>query len=393
MKTFARNPKKHPVQNRGFANYLAEKTDQHLPVPVHHPPAQAKWQQIANNSPRVAQMKAYQQMSNKAPVIQRYEDHDNGYLVSNGQNAVLKEDGSKELYLTERALQEATISLTGKGINNVRFEPGDPLDYGNRQYRKAIPIFSNPATKNESQPVRKQKLKDTPQDEIMAKLYAEFKKQQENIKFVAELLPEIYNSVELDGDRDEILSKIKTKQFMDVVGRDLGQRLLLYCHNEDGPDYTKESVLAAIHKKAAGLQMEIEAYKNQAPYLPTSCGFLKNFLVSGSTGKQVGKTGNLPEIGNYFGIDDFNDPKGDEAPWDNHYATIIYKDGDDTVTLEDAAGQGLFVEKTHWSFKMYGTEQEKTFDSKTRKEYNRRKAQQELLIKHDYTENQRLGSF
>jgi len=421
MRSFTNKTKKQTPERRGFGNYLAE-TYQHGQQPgstvygSRQPVAQAKWQQIADNSPRVAQLKAYQEMSNQGPVIQRYHtDEDTGYLVSGNDRAVLKEDGSKELYLAEEGIAESNTALEARGVKNFELAKQGGMEYKDQNYEKVVPIFKNPEEENKSQTIRKDKIDETEsrmdyrsiynikclltkytgysfQDDIdrhegamdeKAPWVTQFKKwgaQQEVLKKAIVMLQDIMEDITNEENKDTILSKIM-EQLVIVgnAGRDLKQKLMLYCNNDEL--ITKDSLIADIKNRIEGLESEVGDYEKFSFYLPTGCGLFKNYLLEGSKGDDTGKG-----IGNFHYIDYDND-KSDDAPWNNHFATIIFedKDNNDSVTLEDAAGQGLEKEKKHWYFKMYGPKgSEESFENKTNTEFKRRKKQQKRLGKLGY---------
>ncbi|MES2373007.1 MAG: hypothetical protein V4557_10540 [Bacteroidota bacterium] len=420
---------------RGFANVIADHqpatfTEQHS-----QPIARKEMQHAADNSDRVKQLQAYQQMANHSTVVQRYTKDSQGHFLSENEEAFLA-DGTKNLFLLPDALETATSELNNK--NNTIFTlqgQGNHVNQDNKkEYQKVDPVFlQTPQNRLNFQSVQGQQnmIDDIDDQEAnMNKLILGIKRLVNNISCCCRVRPfaialaaieerirtkrDLENSiVELQQQQDylirarqmftaiqEELQHDDNKQqvlpilqeYDDVIsccGEHLRQRLFIYCRSED---ISVDEITLEVDRRKNEINSDLDLFAQDAPYLPTDCRQLQLFLTNGSHAIQNG--GNIGDY-HYDGLSDVNDPDK-KGPWSYHYATIIFKDGDDTVTLEDAAGQSLRKEKSHWYFKMYGTSgTKKGFSERTRKEYYKRmnqKKRHENLEKKDQQQSESVDN-
>jgi hypothetical protein len=196
-----------------------------------------------------------------------------------------------------------------------------------------------------------------------------------------EMLATVWQGIKRDEPRQPL--EEQGRQIAKYCSRDLGQKILLYLRNN--PDIHKEPLILEIQNKMTDLGAELNAEAiDQLQFLPTGCGYLKDFLLDNSEGKKVDDD-NPAMIGNYH-FTDYSHDTDDDAPWENHYATIVLTDVPDTISLEVAAGYARQLEKTAWNFKMYGAPGTGTsFKEKTDEEFNRRKAQQKTMGVYNYS--------
>ncbi|HEX7692307.1 MAG TPA: hypothetical protein VF408_07955 [Sediminibacterium sp.] len=364
---------KAPRQYRGFAHHLSatpEETEQ--PAAVKQHPTIAKWQQVADNSPRTAQMKP-------APVVQRYQEvpvgDNTNYLVSGGGKAVLKRDGSKDLFVRDGVLNEMNTGLTAKKVQNFSFyEASEDLALNNTVYKKVAPAFHVPPENENGHG------NDYIQKNLPSNIQSRNTFETSTAGFI-EMLATVWQGIKRDEPRQPL--EEQGRQIAKYCSRDLGQKILLYLRNN--PDIHKEPLILEIQNKMTDLGAELNAEAiDQLQFLPTGCGYLKDFLLDNSEGKKVDDD-NPAMIGNYH-FTDYSYDTDDDAPWENHYATIVLTDVPDTISLEVAAGYARQLEKTAWNFKMYGAPGTGTsFKEKTDEEFNRRKAQQKTMGVYNYS--------
>lgn len=364
---------KPPRQHRGFAHHLSgtpEETEH--PAASKQNPVIAKWQQVADNSTRTAQMKSN-------PVVQRYQEVPVGdntdYLVSEGDKAVLKRDGSKDLFVREGILDEMNAGLIAKNVKNFSFhDASEDLALNNIEYKKVAPAFHVPPENEEGHG------NDYVRKNLPSNIQSRQAPQTSTSDFV-EALTAIWVGIKRDEDKQPL--EEQGKQIAKYCSRDLGQKILLYLR--DNPDIQKEALMLEIQNKMTDMGAELNAEAiDELTFLPTGCGYLKDFLLDNSEGKKVDDD-NPAMIGNYHFVNYGNDTD-DDAPWENHYATIVLTDVTDTISLESAAGYGRQLEKTAWNFKMYGTPNtNKSFEAKTKQEFDRRKAQQKSMGNYNYS--------
>jgi hypothetical protein len=98
--------------------------------------------------------------------------------------------------------------------------------------------------------------------------------------------------------------------------------------------------------RATVLERELARARTDELILPTDC-----FTAALAMGATHVKNKASPSIGETHFAD-----LGSDTGWNNHWATVIMRDGQDTVTLENAAdvAKGPF-DRTTWCFGMYGT--------------------------------------
>lgn len=397
--------------------------------------AERKLQQIANNIPHAMQLETYQKKAKNnppfrhvaqlqampttksTPPIQRYAASEEGFLVSEDDNIVLKKDHSKELYATEDMLESAQGALEGKNVTNVELTAGGDWRFADTDFKQVVPKFKAYAgTKLTSKPKAEEDLSGASN-----RLYGKFALgwmytmnflsscssnpwYKSNLKSHKDALSDkgkaeaalgaiagiqkkmqdavaILHDIRSDIDSDAVKDGIKVKVTGDMgklsaIGWDLLEKLIIYT---SGDDIGKEAILSQVDERAQQLDADIAGIDEDSPYLPTSCGDLKNYLLANSDAIQNGG-----QVGDYHYID-YSEDDTEHGPWENHFASIIMKDGDDTVTLEDAAGQAEPNEKSHWYYMMYGTEDAQSFEEKTNAEYRRRADQRAGAIENSAT--------
>lgn len=115
--------------------------------------------------------------------------------------------------------------------------------------------------------------------------------------------------------------------------------------------------------RRAVLTAELDRAKENEFILPTDC-----FTAALALGATHTKNKPNPAIGETH----FVDLPGDTG-WQNHWATVILRDGEDTVTMENAAGvEKAPLDRSTWWFGMYGTDKkEQSFEE----EYKRLSAE------------------
>jgi hypothetical protein len=88
--------------------------------------------------------------------------------------------------------------------------------------------------------------------------------------------------------------------------------------------------------------------------LPTDCGAVVGYVVTGGQTVQDDSLAANPEVGsNYYTALPKN---AANLGWNYHWAGVILKDGGDNVTLESAGGTSLgSVGKASWWMQLYGT--------------------------------------
>lgn len=388
----------------------------------------AAFQKIADPRPRVSAQ--YKQERNglaaaapvtKSGIIQRYSTTKDGKLVSSQKNLVLESDASKEFYATEAGFSKNKDALERGGVKNIEFTKGNAKKYDEfpeNQYSKVLPIFKNVTDtrmKSETQLVDEKTeaqvqipawydpfwlwaqlvnigsgfqprfyqayMRSVGQnqgkvDEIGREIKARDTK-NENISKAIEVLDELLSQVNEDSD-DEIANIssffVQPPGIQNVIEKSTRDFISTYWEKQSKKE-VREGLKRIISRRKT--ELELQDQDPNAPYLPTDCQKLSMYL-RGDKAENISsnKKGLKPEVGDYHHIDyskkGANEKNGGKGPWDYHYGTILFKDGADTVTLEDAAGQGTPWEKSHWYFMMYGTKGKQTFKAKTDQEYERR---------------------
>jgi len=123
-------------------------------------------------------------------------------------------------------------------------------------------------------------------------------------------------------------------------------------------------VKAQLDLRRGELTNSLSVANQRKPLLTTDCKKLAVFL-KGDNGKTVNvdNSSALPDVGDTY---ETNLPtKLEDAQWTYHYATVLMQDGDDRITLEDAATQTGPIDVDHWYFMMYGTNKGQSFLEKT----------------------------
>ena len=390
-----------------------------IPIASPSAPIQAKSRQLSR-SPLPLGMQSI-------PPVQRYvEDGETRKLISENQQIVLEKDHSKNLYATDAMIETAQGNLEAKKISNVTLTKGDTKDQLGVPMKKVVPKFktNDPQKKGKGQlsgeleqatavvdsyesklETVKLGLKkfvnwltswsQTPffKEELQRLNAAEFNKAMipnrinlleqihKNIRTSAECLANVRDRIIQNEERSAIKEYIDSQPSWPYIGRDLEQRLQLFCAEEPQTSELKNQVLQALEPRLEQMEMEVAAFETKTPYLPTDCGKLYRYLSEGHQGSSQVKNPEDVAEGNYYYVS-YNDDKDDDAPWPYHYALIIMRDGSDSVTLEDAAGQANSEEQTHWYYMMYGNLEEapeQSFKDKTDAEFERRKQQQKAV--------------
>lgn len=352
----------------------------------------------------------------KHGIIQKYNTTDDGKLVSSQKNLVLESDASKEFYATDVGFSKNKDALERGEVKNVEFTKGNAKKYDEfpeNQYSKVLPIFKNVTdtrVKSETQLVDE---KNEAQVQIPAwydpfwlwaqlvnigsgyqpRFYQAYMRSiAQNQSKVDEIGREIQTRDTKNGNiskaieaLEDVLSKISENSDDEIAdissffAQPPGVQNVIEKSTRDfiSTNWEKQSKKAireglkqTIERRKA--ELELQDQDPNAPYLPTDCQKLSQYL-RGAKAEKIGsdKKSPKPKVGDYHHID-YSKKDDAHGPWDYHYATILFKDGADTVTLEDAAGQGTPWEKSHWYFMMYGTKGKQTFKSKTDQEYLRR---------------------
>lgn len=337
-------------------------------------------------------------------------------MVSSQQNLVLESEASKEFYATDVGFSKNKKALESGGVKNVEFTKGNAKTYDElpeRPFSKVLPVFKNITdTRMKSDTTLGQE-----QTQAQAQIppwYDPFWLWAQWVNIGSGFRPRFYQDYmrSISGSQgkvDEIGREIQARdtknEYIATAIGVLDQVLNQVNENSDDEIADISSFFAqppgvqnvieknTIHfikanwskqsnkKVREGLKQTLTRRKAEleqqdqdpnTPYLPTDCQKLSLYLRGDQAQKIDSKKGSgKPKVGDYHHIDyaKNQDPNG---PWDYHYGAILFKDGADTVTLEDAAGQGTALEKDHWYFMMYGTKGKQTFKAKTDEEYSRR---------------------
>ncbi|GEM_PF-5767838 len=368
--------------------------------------------------PFIQQQTIAQAKCSTSNIIQRYNTTDDGKLVSSQKNLVLESDASKEFYASETGFKKSEEGLARAEVHNIEFSKGAEKTYDElpeKKFSKVIPTFKNitdTRVKTDTQLSRE----ETQIKTQIPPWYDPFWIWAQLVNIGSGYQPRFYKTY--------LATVASNKSKVDEIGREIAKRETKNKHigtavdalddlldkiNKNSDDeiedlspflslapgvqnvietstrefvianwgkQSKKAVREALRQRITRRREELAAQDNDpgTPYLPTDCGKLSQYLRGGSKAEKIVKGKNdkalKPKVGDYHYID-YN-KKTDNGPWSYHYGTILFKDGADTVTLEDAAGQGTPWEKGHWYYMMYGTKGKQTFKAKTDQEYLRR---------------------
>ncbi len=384
----------------------------------------ATYQNIMNHSPLVDRQFKNQGEVFASPrrpvarsgVVQKYNMTDDGHLVSSQKNLVLEAEASKDFYATDVGFSKSKDGLARAEVNNIEFSKGAGKTYEalpEKQFSKVVPVFKNITdTRVKSDTVLSEE-KDDAQTQIPA-WYDPFWLWASLVNIGSGFQPRFYkaylqsvgsNKFKVDEIGREIQKRDTKNEYISTAVQALND--LLGKINEESDDeivdisvflnqppgvqnvieqstmhfvsshwqkQSKKAVREGLKQTISDRKTELEAQDQDpnTPYLPTDCGKLSAYLRQGAKSEKItsGKKSPKPKVGDYHYID--YSKRTDNGPWSYHYGTILFKDGADTVTLEDAAGQGTPWEKGHWYYMMYGTKGKQTFKAKTDQEYSRR---------------------
>lgn len=348
-------------------------------------------------------------------LIQRYTTNKDGEMVSSQKNLVLESDGSKEFYATDVGFEKNKKALISGKVENIEFTKGAAKKYselGERVYSKVVPVFKNVEDTRMKSEVNLETERTQAQAQIPA-WYDPFWLWARLVNIGSGYQPRFYqeymrsiagNQSKVDEIGREINFRQTKNEFIDTAINALSQVLNRVNENSDEEiadisfffaqppgvqnviekstmhfiqtNWSKQSnkrVRDGLRHNINRRLAELDAQNDNpnTPYLPTDCQNLKNYLKGKDAQKIDSKNkGIKPKVGDYYYID--YSKRDDNGPWPYHFGTILFKDGADTVTLEDAAGQGTAREINHWYFMMYGTKGKQTFKEKTDQEYLRR---------------------
>jgi hypothetical protein len=366
--------------------------------------AQRKWQELSKNRSQNVHINP----------IQKYSVTSDGKMFSSQKNLVLETDMSKDFYATDTGFKKNADALKRGKVKNVDFSKGGTKKFegvSNESFSKVIPQFKN---------VERDKMKSetTLKDErteataAIPAWYNPYWLWAKLVNIGSGFRPRFYQAylASISGNETKVHMigvELRARETKNSLMRDavnvLDLVLAKVCESSDDEiqDITgimnvnagvlsviKTSTLDYINfnwskqsKKSVrgGLRIALGKRKNEleieladtpdSPFLPTDCGVMSSFL-KGDEGQELkSDSKEKPKVGDNYSIDY---SKRKDGPWPYHYATIVFKDGADTVTLEDAAGQATPFEKGHWYFMMYGNKRKQSFKEKTDSEFDRR---------------------
>ena len=120
-----------------------------------------------------------------------------------------------------------------------------------------------------------------------------------------------------------------------------------------------------------GLEKRVSEYLDKQielrnrPLMPSDCKAMSSYVAGFVAGINDMDVTHLPVMAG--DVYEYNAPDVQKAEWPFHYATIIMTDGEDHVTMENAAAKGSDkfskMQYDHsWFFEMYGTGKGETFE-------------------------------
>ncbi len=386
------------AQNSGVRQGFGFMDNRHAAI------AQRKLQEIS---------KSHSQNAHLNP-IQKYSKTSDGKMYSSQKNLVLERDMSKEFYATDTGFKKNADALKRGKVSNIEFSKGETKKFeevSDETFSKVTPRFKN-IDRNEM------KSETTLNDEreesasaipawynphwLWAKLVninsgfrpryfqeylssisdhkskvqmnsQELKNREAKKNYMREAITTLNSILGMinKGSDDDIQDITKVMNAEASVLNVIQKSTLDYI-NFNWPKQSKKSIRDGLHiivdKRKKEIEIELTDMSD-SPYLPTDCGQMSRFLKGDEAENIKARDKKKPEVGDYYSIDY---SKREDGPWPYHYATILFKDGADTVTLEDAAGQATSFEKDHWYFMMYGNKKTQSFKEKTDAEFDRR---------------------
>lgn len=124
-------------------------------------------------------------------------------------------------------------------------------------------------------------------------------------------------------------------------------------------------------KEIPGLEKRVDEYLQKQlalkdrPLMPSDCKAMSSYVAGFVAGINDMDVTHLPVMAG--DVYEYNAPDVQKAEWPFHYATVIMTDGEDHVTMENAAAKGSDkfskMQYDHsWFFEMYGTGKGETFE-------------------------------
>ncbi len=358
------------------------------------------------------------QQAAQSGIIQKYSMMDDGAVLSSQKNLVLESEVSKDFYATDVGFSKSKDGLARAEVNNIEFTKGAGKTYEalpEKQFSKVVPVFKNITdTRVKSDTTLSQEKEDAAVQIpawydpfwLWAKLVnigsgfqprfykaylqsvgsnklkvdeygREIQKRDTKNEHIATAITELTDLFgKINKESDDEIADIAAFLNQPVGVQNVIEQSTMHFVSTHWQKQSKQAIREGLKETISHRKTELEAQDQDpnVPYLPTDCGKLSMYLRGGAKSEKItsgkNKKGLKPKVGDYHYID--YSKRTDNGPWSYHYGTILFKDGADTVTLEDAAGQGTPWEKGHWYFMMYGTKGKQTFKSKTDQEYARR---------------------
>jgi Domain of unknown function (DUF4157) len=299
-------------------------------------------------------------VEDKNDVVQRYQKTDKGKL---SKKAELLVTNNQELYASEEKLKEAN-QIGGQ----VEFEGGSETQEVNKKVEG-----SEQKTTTHLKQVQPKVKKET---QLYKQIYGEgenkgWDAEQDIKRLVVELENQVYAHVnrEDDGDKEEQAkneiplknNSTKTKEKLKKErSRKVRARVLELAGNPESR--AREALKEYLVSNMKNLSREL---------LPSDCRALAHFILGGKgVEEDIKLAQNKPGLG--LNIQPDENGKGE---WPFHYAAIIMSDGQDHVTLENAAAKEsqmyskLQYDRT-WYFEMYGKDTGQTFQNKYQADFN-----------------------
>jgi hypothetical protein len=153
-----------------------------------------------------------------------------------------------------------------------------------------------------------------------------------------------------------------------VKGRDLNlkeNRLALLKELVDAALKQLEGVERPAIEKRVDDYLEKQVKLKARPLLPSDCRAMASYVAGFDAGSGGEDVTHLPvEAGDVY---EYTAPDQQKGEWPFHYATVIMTDGEDHVTMENAAAKASDkfskMQYDHsWFFEMYGTKKGQSFE-------------------------------
>lgn len=349
--------------------------------------SQRKLQDMADNSTRTKQLKAFQNSSGKlalketptfnSNVIQGYfegKDLAKGIVPADArlsENLKIVKEGKQEVYADPEKIKEANDVL-GK-VSRIVLKQGDKKDYDLQSavgqdglstisftdFYQVIPRY-NPEVKVEEDTAREQSPEANDSSEEIQNKHDAYvlKLQQLRIDFAA-LLAVIWGR---DGDgirtwnSDEWFHEVSGWVKADPVRNQvlkLGMQEIAAAYMLDKDRIKRNKDVQSLFLAYSQFMKAEIALKDKVA-LPTDCAAVVREIVSDGVTVKNDRLDDNPEIGsNYY----TSLPKNESnVGWNFHWGGVVLKDGGDNVTLESAGGTSIgSMGKQSWWFQMYGT--------------------------------------